>query len=44
MDAKQSSPIFEDFLQSYLEKDVGTSDKDWLKNKLKQEHSRNQQI
>lgn len=37
MDAKQSSPIFEDFLQSYLEKDVGTSDKDWLKNKLKQE-------
>lgn len=37
MDVKQSSPIFEDFLQSYLEKDVGTSDKDWLKNKLKQE-------
>lgn len=37
MDAKQSSPIFEDFLQSYLEKDLGTSDKDWLKNKLKQE-------
>lgn len=37
MDAKQSSPTFEDFLQSYLEKDVGTSDKDWLKNKLKQE-------
>ena len=37
MDAKQSSPIFEDFLQSYLEKDVGTSDKGWLKNKLKQE-------
>lgn len=30
-------PIFKDFLQSYLEKDVGTSDKDWLKNKLKQE-------
>lgn len=37
MDVKQSSPIFEDFLQSYLEKDAGTSDKDWLKNKLKQE-------
>lgn len=31
------NPIFKDFLQSYLEKDVGTSDKDWLKNKLKQE-------
>lgn len=30
------NPIFKDFLQSYLEKDVGTSDKDWLKNKLKQ--------
>lgn len=37
MDAKQSSPIFEDFLQSYLEKDAGISDKDWLKDKLKQE-------
>ena len=37
MDVKQSSPIFEDFLQSYLEKDAGISDKDWLKNKLKQE-------
>lgn len=23
------NPIFKDFLQSYLEKDVGTSDKDW---------------
>lgn len=31
------NPIFKDFLQSYLEKDVGTSDNDWLKNKLKQE-------
>lgn len=31
------NPIFKDFLQSYLEKDVGTSDKDLLKNKLKQE-------
>lgn len=37
MDAKQSSPIFEDFLRSYLEKDAGISDKDWLKEKLKQE-------
>ena len=37
MDIKQSSPIFEDFLQSYLEKDAGISDKDWLKEKLKQE-------
>ena len=37
MNVKQSSPIFEDFLQSYLEKDAGISDKDWLKEKLKQE-------
>lgn len=37
MSVKQSSPIFEDFLQSYLEKDAGISDKDWLKEKLKQE-------
>lgn len=29
--------VFKEFVQSYLEKDVGTSDKDWLKNKLKQE-------
>lgn len=31
------NPIFKDFLQSYLEKDAGISDKDWLKEKLKQE-------
>ena len=29
--------VFKEFVQSYLEKDVGTSDKEWLKNKLKQE-------
>lgn len=37
MSVKQSSPIFEDFLQSYLGRDAGISDKDWLKEKLKQE-------
>lgn len=31
------NPIFKDFFQSYLEKDAGISDKDWLKEKLKQE-------
>lgn len=31
------NPLFKDFLQSYLEKDAGISDKDWLKEKLKQE-------
>lgn len=31
------NPLFKDFLKSYLEKDAGISDKDWLKEKLKQE-------
>lgn len=30
------NPLFKDFLKSYLEKDAGISDKDWLKEKLKQ--------
>ena len=31
------NPLFKDFLKSYLEKDAGISDKDWLKEKLMQE-------
>ena len=35
--AKKFAPILKDFLESYVEKDAGVSNKEWLKNQLKKQ-------